>query len=341
MSRPAPATDAAPFAPGSVSLRVYPHNELGATAIVDQLCNQAALAAAGGFDGVMTSEHHGGFAGYLPNPLQVTGWQLAAMARGWAAPCPLLLPLRPVRLVAEEVAWLDARFPDRVGVGVGPGSLDLDFVAAEIDPADAVDRFKAQLPVLAAMLRGADLGVLEGDRALAALAEQGRSIPLVTTAMSAEAARRAGRLGAGVIYDGASVTDRLRRLSQAHASTGGGGSRVLVRRVWLGEPPREAFDAQFDVYTGYTPAERQAHWQGSGWLCEDDPSTLADALTTALHESGAHCLNLRIHAPGVAADRAREQIVDLGAELLPVLRARLEQTPRAATVGGDTSPTRS
>ena len=325
MPSPDPTADDAPFAPGSVSIRLYPHNELEATAIVGQLCEQAAVATASGFDGVMTSEHHGGFAGYLPNPLQVTGWQLDAMAHGWAAPSPLLLPLRPVALVAEEVAWLDARFPGRVGLGVGPGSLELDFVAAEIDPVDAVPRFKAQLPLLAAMLRGEDLGVLEGDRALAGLRGRGRSIPLVTTAMSTAAARRAGGVGAGVIYDGASVTDRLRQLSEAHASTGGGGSRVLVRRVWLGEPPREAFDAQFDVYTSYTPAERQAHWQGSGWLCSDDPSALAEMLAVAVRESGAHCLNLRIHAPGVAADRAREQITDLGDELLPTLRSRLAE----------------
>lgn len=323
MPPPAPAAEATPFAHGSVSLRLYPHNELGATAIVDQLCEQASLAVQGGFDGVMTSEHHGGFAGYLPNPLQVTGWQLASMAHGWAAPCPLLLPIRPVRLVAEEVAWLDARFTGRVGLGVGPGSLDLDFTAAGLDPADAIPRFKAQLPVLAAMLRGEGLGVLEGDRALAGLAADGRSIPLVTTAMSPAAARRAGAVGAGVIYDGASVTGRLRQLSDAHAATGGNGSRVLVRRVWLGEPPREAFDAQFDVYTRYTPAERQEHWQGSGWLCHDDPSTLAELLANALRDSGSHCLNLRIHAPGVSADRAREQITVLGAELLPALRDQL------------------
>ena len=114
---------AAPFAPGSVSLRVYPHLDRSAPEVVQELCAQAALAADCGFDGVMTSEHHGGFAGYLPNPLQAAGWCLDAMRRGWAAPCPLLLPLRPVALVAEEVAWLAARFPGRVGVGVAAGAL--------------------------------------------------------------------------------------------------------------------------------------------------------------------------------------------------------------------------
>jgi len=317
---------AEPFGRGSVSLRVYPHNELTAPAIVDELCRQAALAASVGFDGVMTSEHHGGFAGYLPNPLQVTGWQLHAMGTGWAAPCPLLLPLRPVGLLAEEVAWLDARFPGRVGVGVGPGSLELDFTAMGLDLADAVPQFKADLPRLAAMLRGHDLGVLGGDRALAGLAAESRSVPLVSTAMSPTAARRAARVGAGVIYDGASSPERLKALSAAHREAGGSGARVLVRRVWLGDPPEAAFAAQFAVYEGYTPAERQRHWQGSGWLCGDDPETLAGQLVDALVGADADCLNLRIHAPGVTADQAREQIESLGAEVLPRMRAGLAAT---------------
>src|SRR4051812_12139386 len=105
------------FAPGSVSLRLYPHNQLPADQIVQTLRAQAAQAEAAGFDGIMTSEHHGGFGGYLPNPLQAAGWCLEAMKAGWAAPCPLLLPLKPTALVIEEIAWLAARFPGRVGLG--------------------------------------------------------------------------------------------------------------------------------------------------------------------------------------------------------------------------------
>src|SRR5450759_2400581 len=98
-----------PFARGSISFRLYPHNELSACEVVAELCGQAGLALTAGFDGVMTSEHHGGFAGYLPNPLQVAAFILDEHPQGWAAACPLLLPLRPTALVAEEVAWLGAR----------------------------------------------------------------------------------------------------------------------------------------------------------------------------------------------------------------------------------------
>ncbi len=323
---PANAPSSTPFAPGSVSLRLYPHNELGAVEIVDRLCTMAATAAEVGFDGVMTSEHHGGFAGYLPNPLQVAGFQLSSMSGGWAAAAPVLLPLRPVALLAEEVAWLDARFPGRVGIGVGPGSLPLDFEVMDQDVEDAVPRFKADLPRLTAMLRGEDLGGLAGDRALGGLAADGRSIPAVSTAMSPAAARRAATCGIGVIYDGASVVERLRRLSDAHVEAGGIGARVLVRRVWLGEPPTEAFDAQLDVYRSYTPSERQEHWKGSGWLT-GEADAIADELATALTASGATCLNLRIHAPGVDPDAAQEQIVALGQEVLPRVLFIIYETP--------------
>ena len=98
-------------------MRLYPHNELGSAAERRRArcATQARLAARAGFAGVMTSEHHGGLRRLLPNPLQLAGWLLEAMPTGWAAACPLLLPLRPVGLVAEEVAWLAARFPGRVG----------------------------------------------------------------------------------------------------------------------------------------------------------------------------------------------------------------------------------
>ncbi len=70
----------APLAPRSVSLRMYPH-ALPAAGIVSELRDQAALAERAGFDGLMTSEHHGGFRGYVPNPLQLAGWLLEATER--------------------------------------------------------------------------------------------------------------------------------------------------------------------------------------------------------------------------------------------------------------------
>src|SRR5471030_2962960 len=109
--------------------------------MVRELRDQAVLGTEAGFDGVMTSEHHGGFAGYMPNPLQAAGWLLEAMPSAWAAPCPLLLTLRPPALVAEEVAWLAARYPGRVGLGMAAGSLVDDFLIMGLTKEDLTARF--------------------------------------------------------------------------------------------------------------------------------------------------------------------------------------------------------
>jgi alkanesulfonate monooxygenase SsuD/methylene tetrahydromethanopterin reductase-like flavin-dependent oxidoreductase (luciferase family) len=370
---------------GSISLRLYPHNGLDdATAVVDELLAQAVLAAEAGFDGVLTSEHHGGFGGYSPNPLQLAGWMLDAMPTGWCAPCPMLLPLRPVALVAEEVAWLAARFPDRVAVGVAPGALRDDFEIMDVPFDELIDRFRAGLPRLTALLRGEELGLLAGDRALEACAR--RPVTVISTAMSRAAARRSAAAGAGVVYDGASEPARLGQISEAYDAAGGTAPKVLIRRVWLGDPPVEAFDRQLEVYRSYTPAAAQQHWRDNGFLCREDGAALADDLLAARTEAGgtgpkvlirrvwlgdppveafdrqlevyrsytpaaaqqhwrdngfvcredgaalvedllaartaagADVLNLRIHVDGVAPAQAREQIARLGAEVVPLLR---------------------
>jgi alkanesulfonate monooxygenase SsuD/methylene tetrahydromethanopterin reductase-like flavin-dependent oxidoreductase (luciferase family) len=310
-----------PFAPGSVSLRLYPHLDLAAAQIVEELRVQAALAAAHGFDGVMTSEHHGGFAGYLPNPLQAAGWLLEAMPVGWAAACPLLLTLRPPALVAEEVAWLAARFPGRVGLGVAAGALRDDFDVMGLPAGDLAARYAPALEEVARLLRGADLGLLKGDPALADCAE--RPVPLVSAASSVTAARRAARLGVGILLDSLSTAGRARELIDSYRGAGGEGRCILIRRAWIGALPRDRVERQLDVYRGYSPPAAQAHWQGDQQAAADDPIAVADALVTVLEEAGADCLNLRVHVPGVSPHEAREQIRRLGDEVLPRLRAAI------------------
>jgi alkanesulfonate monooxygenase SsuD/methylene tetrahydromethanopterin reductase-like flavin-dependent oxidoreductase (luciferase family) len=236
-----------------------------------------------------------------------------------------LLPLRPIAMLAEEVAWLDARHPGRVGVGVAPGALDLDFDAMEVPKDEAIPRFRTGLARLVAMLSGRELGVLEHDRALSALA--GRPIPVLSTAMSPPAARRAAAGGAGLLFDGATPAERHRPVTDAYLGAGGTGPRVLIRRVWLGDPPADAFARQDEVYRTYSPAAAQQHWRDDGWLATNDPDELVAALLTAADASGADSLNLRVHAPGITPAAARQQIRALGTSVTPKLRAGLAAKP--------------
>ncbi|HUI47896.1 MAG TPA: LLM class flavin-dependent oxidoreductase [Acidimicrobiia bacterium] len=314
----APRLALTPFAAGSVSFRSYPTDGLGPAAIVEEMRVQASLAVVHGFDGVMTSEHHGGFAGYLPNPLQLAGFLLDAMPRGWAAPCPLLLPLRPAALVAEETAWLAARFPGRVGLGVAAGALPADFELMGVPMTDLATRFASALETVAGALRGSATGALAADPAIAARA--GDPIPVLSAAASFTAARRAARAGAGLLFDSLVTPGRVRELVAAYHDAGGDRPCVLVRRAWLGDAPRAEIDRQLDVYRDYAPAAAAGHWGLDEMLVGDDARVLAEALRSVRGASGADGLNLRVHVPGVTAVAAREQIARLGDEVLPLLR---------------------
>lgn len=291
----------------SVSLRLYPHDDLEPSSLLDEMRAQAALGVEHGFDGVMTSEHHGGFGGYLPNPLQVAGWLLEAMPRGWAAPCPLLLPLGPLALVAEETAWLAARFPGRVGIGVAAGALPQDFEIMESSMDDLTQRFARGLEQLTSYLSGQ---VPTGDQALQRCAEH--PVPVVSAAMGITAVRRAAAYGAGLLFDSLSSPERVASLVDAYRAAGGTGTTILIRRAWVGPPPAALFDQQVGVYRSYAATATQSHWESDELISGDD---VAARLADALARSHADALNVRVHVPGVEAAAIRDQITLLGSQL--------------------------
>jgi alkanesulfonate monooxygenase SsuD/methylene tetrahydromethanopterin reductase-like flavin-dependent oxidoreductase (luciferase family) len=310
-----------PFAPGSISLRLYPHNDLPADEIVTVMRGQAAMAAEVGFDGVMTSEHHGGFGGYMPNPVQMSGWLLDAMPQGWAAPCPLLLPLRPWALVAEELAWLNARYPGRVGLGVASGSLEADFEIMGTNKDNLVERFRAGLNAVAGALSGRDPGILAGDVAIKRCVTH--PVPVISAVMSQTAVRRCLESGAGMLFAGVSANWHCREMSDAYRSGGGTGPIVLVRRVSVagasvgGGEARHA--AQVDLYKSYTTAASQSKW-AQNQLTEGTPDEIAAGLIADMKETGADSLNLRVHVPDISADEALRNIAGLE-QVLAQLRA--------------------
>ncbi len=308
-----------PFSAGSISIRLYAHDELSPPDIIAELCHQARLATDHGFDGVMTSEHHGGLSGYLPNPLQLTSFVLDDTDGGWAAPCPLVLPLRPAAMVAEEIAWLDARHPGRVGLGVAAGALPLDFSAMDMDVKEAGPRFKAELPKVARLLRGKELQGLEGDRALARLAD--RPIPVLSAASSPEACRRAARSQVGILLDGMTSSERAARLCAEYDRAGGAAGKTVIRRVWIGEPLAELVAKQRRVYESYAPSGRS--FGPDQTIVSTEPQVIAIKLHALIVATGASSLNLRVHLPGIGPAEVRAQISRLGREVLPELRSLL------------------
>ncbi len=317
-----------PLSPGAVSLRLYPH-DLPPAEVVTELMAQAGLAEATGFDGVMTSEHHGGLPNYLPNPLLAATWALEATDRAWAAPCPLLLPLRPVAQVVEDLAWTAQRFPGRVGAGFAAGALADDFAVSDVPFEEMRERFTTALPVAVAGLRGRATGPLAADPAVGAL--RADPLPVVSAAQSPAAARRAGALGIGLLFDSLISTARAAEASVAHREAGGGGSCILIRRVWVGSPPTTSVADQMDRYRRAAPASARDHWgAGDGLVASDDGGEIAERLVDLLTSTGCDSLNLRVFHAGTTPSQVRGQIERVGTEVLPRLRTLLSGDGRVA-----------
>jgi alkanesulfonate monooxygenase SsuD/methylene tetrahydromethanopterin reductase-like flavin-dependent oxidoreductase (luciferase family) len=222
-------------------------------------------------------------------------------------------------MVAEEVAWLAARHPGRVGLGVGSGALALDFEAMGLDVSEAGARFKQALPRVAEMLRGEGLGDLGGDRALQRCRDH--PVPVLSAAVSVTASRRAAACGAGLILEGMSGADRVREFCTAFDEAGGEMPKVLIRRVWLGGAQSELVERQRHFYQGVRGEERPL--PADQTVISPDGKEMAATLADLLGATGADALNLRVHLPGMSPAAVREQIAGLTGDVLPALRQLL------------------
>lgn len=167
----------APLGPGTISVGLHP-GAGRADEVITELVLQAVTADAAGFDGVTLSEHHGGHPGYLPVPILIAARLLASLPAAWVAACPTILPLRDLPALVEEVAWVAACWPGRVGLGVVPGYQDRDFAIAGRPFDSRRQEFAANLPRLTAALSGGAEGGLQSDPAVAALATS--SVPVLS-----------------------------------------------------------------------------------------------------------------------------------------------------------------
>jgi alkanesulfonate monooxygenase SsuD/methylene tetrahydromethanopterin reductase-like flavin-dependent oxidoreductase (luciferase family) len=316
-----------PFAPGSIIYKPYVCDG-DADARIDDLLTQARAAEAAGFDGVCVSEHHLGFPGYFPNPLQAVSWILESTERIWAAPAPMLVLLRPVALIAEELAWLAARYPDRVGAAFAAGSIAADFELAGTDQRDLAARFEDALRTICAILSWDVPDHLGADPALRRLRE--RPIPVASAASSLTASRRAARVGCGVLLESSITTDEVVRQVTAHRDAGGVGPIVLVRRAWIGgDPPVELEQARDQLVRATVPDYRRGAWLApEDMIIHGDVDHVADELVAIMHVTGAQVLNLRVHVPGLAPSDVLRQIESIGAAL-PSIRAGWARSARA------------
>ena len=320
-------TDAVPgpFSPGSVSLGLYLQN-LEPSAALQELLLQADLAASAGFDGVTLSEHHAGFEGYLPTPVLGASWLLDRIDTAWSAACPILLPLRQVNLLLEDIAWLSSRHPGRIGAGVAPGFSADDFALAGAELETRRRDFYRELPYVVSALQGKAEGLLADDPAVAACANH--PVPVVAAVAGPIAAREAGKAGAGILIATFKDAAQAGELTALYRQSGGAGPRVLVRRCWVGAFSREA-SVVGSSRVGRAAPRRWATGERTDMVTAETAEEMVEHLFARMVASDTNSLSIRLHLPGSKPTVIRDQIVRFGQEVLPALRRRMGAAPNA------------
>jgi alkanesulfonate monooxygenase SsuD/methylene tetrahydromethanopterin reductase-like flavin-dependent oxidoreductase (luciferase family) len=310
-------TGVPPFSAGSISLGLHLHSAPVSEAL-DELAAQAALAEDAGFDGVCLSEHHGGFDGYVPNPVVASNWLLGATQRSFVAAMPTILPLRAARILAEDVAWTAARYPGRLGLAVAPGYDQNDFSLVGVDHSARFQDFGRALDVCRTLLAGGG----PGERDSAIRATRSRPVPLLSTASTPQAARRAASAGVGLLLDSFTDLGLVAQIINEYRSHGGRGATVLNRRVWVGEVPDESMTRLRRVYADAGQGQAWLDIARENTVISGSAADIAGKLTVAAEAAGVESLNLRVHLPAVQAPVARDQIALAGEAILPLVRAR-------------------
>jgi alkanesulfonate monooxygenase SsuD/methylene tetrahydromethanopterin reductase-like flavin-dependent oxidoreductase (luciferase family) len=307
-----------PLSNGSVALGMHLADGDPARA-VDSLRHQAQTAERAGFDGVAMSEHHGGFPAYLPLPAQVIGTLLAATETIWGAPCPTVLPLRQSEFVVEELAWLNAAFPGRVGAAFVSGYQARDFELLGVDFERRRSIFADMLPGVVDGLRGRATGLLAQDPAVAALAEHPLNVLLGVG--GPKGAALAASVDAGLIITSLDNPETARRTMEAYEAAGGTGTRVLIRRAWLGKAP--SFEAQMAAYRAADSAANLPSVAPDAVVASGSADEVMTRLVAECQALGATALNVRIFSADEDEGAHLEQIAAFGAEVLPGLRKAL------------------
>jgi alkanesulfonate monooxygenase SsuD/methylene tetrahydromethanopterin reductase-like flavin-dependent oxidoreductase (luciferase family) len=143
----------------------------------------------GGGGAVWFTEHHLWDDGYLPQPLTFAAAAAARTRRVSIGTAILLAPLRHALHVAEEAAVVDVLSAGRLELGLGAGWAQVEFDAFGVERRG---RFDATDALLSEIRRLFDEGIVTPPPVQ-------RPVPLWLGYQSEGGARRAGKLGAGLL----------------------------------------------------------------------------------------------------------------------------------------------
>ena len=153
-----------------------------------------------GADSAWFSEHHMFDDGYLPQPLVMAAAAAARTSRITLGTAVLLAALRPPMLVAEEAAVVDQLSSGRLQLGIGAGYVVTEY---EAYGTDITRRYSLTDAALSEIRRLLDHGVVTPPPVQ-------RPFPLWLGYQGPQGARRAGRLGVGLLSLDRSLLDPYR-----------------------------------------------------------------------------------------------------------------------------------
>ena len=187
---------------------------------------------------------------------------------GRRRPAPVAPPLHD--LVAEEVAWLRARHPGRTG-SVSPPAPCRRTPRGRHSQADAVERFKLELAGSTARCEARSWA----SSTATPCSRPARRLRSPRSARRGWSPPRPGRPVRGRNpHGGMSAPDRLAGLTEAVQEAGRTGSKVLIRRVWLGRARSGLIDDQPAVYDSYAAGASPSGEDQT--IASDEPDDLAE-----------------------------------------------------------------
>jgi len=315
----------------------------------DDLVEQVRLAGQAGFDSIWTGQHY-----LMPTYQQLQPFPLLARLAGEAGSMGVgtsltLVPLHhPVEL-AEQVATLDVVCHGRFIWGVGLGYRDEEFEAFGVPRRERAARLEEAIALIRRLWTGERV-THDGpyypmrDTTMALRPVQRPHPPIWIGVSTVAAARRAARIGDGILLNIGATVASLKEQMSAYRTTleelGRPEPRgcALARDLFVAATDKEAWEV------GGPILEARHHSYGR-WgmdrdmarvdrldlpLCElargrfviGSPETCRQELQGCVDELGVDYLLLRLQSPGASQQATLHAIQTVGERILPALRWR-------------------
>ncbi len=293
--------------------------KFGTRGLADELCKQAEIAEAMGFDSFWLPENHFSGPTAIPSPLMLLAAIAARTSKIRLGSTSYLLPIRHPILAAEEVAVLDRLSGGRLILGIGRGFQDSMFALFDIPTSEKRKRFKANIDTMIKAWTGEPISSHDGKEIfLAPLPLQKPYPPLWVAAFGPLAIKQAGSMGLPYI---ASPVEDLHSLHvnfqqhRQHVEAAGYPPVLLapvMRTVFVSEDKKLLARVRQALVTEASVRSRESGNQVDDWAIVGDSYYVRDKLAEYKSTLGMNYLIARgriAHIDDADQIRSHERLV--------------------------------